>query len=282
MLIRMANIFVIFVVFISCCSSAVVSAAEPPQLASAQTDSMDTHRRSAMMMTLGGIGLITAWGILQWDYFSTEPRLADEGWFGNDTRSGGSDKLGHMYGSYLSTRGFSLYYRHLGVEKEQSALFGALSSLAIMTYMEFGDSFSDHHGFSSEDMIANIFGVLFGFWLERDERVDRVLDYRWEYGFQPNSDDFSTDYENTKHLFALKLGGFERFRESHLKYLEIHAGYYTRGFDTDDDSKERNLYVGIGLNLSDVLIHNNWKKSGTVLRYLQLPYTYLPYAHDLN
>jgi uncharacterized protein YfiM (DUF2279 family) len=279
---RMAYMTGILFLFIFSLCSSLAQATDLTLFSPAETDSLENQRSTAVMTTLGGIGVVTGWGLLYWDYFSTKPNLADEGWFGNDTNSGGRDKLGHMYGSYLTTRGLSAFYRYRGMGDKESVLYGALSSFAIMAYMEFGDSMSDDHGFSTEDMIANSIGVLFGYWLESDDRVDRVLDYRWEYGFKPSSDDFTTDYENTKHLFALKLGGFERFRESPLRYLEIHVGYYTRGFDGGDAAKERFLYTGIGLNLSDLLIRNDWKKTGTVLRYLQLPYTYLPYAHDLN
>ena len=38
------------------------------------------------------------------------------------------------------------------------------------------------------------------------------------------------DYSGKKFLLAWKLAGFETFKDAPLRYLEIHTGYYTRGY----------------------------------------------------
>jgi hypothetical protein len=59
-------------------------------------------------------------------------------------------------------------------------------------------------------------------------------------------------------------------------------GYYARGFSDDKDKKERNFYLGIGLNLTDLFRRYSWKKTAVVLDYIQIPGTYLQYKHDFN
>lgn len=238
-------------------------------------------RRRLLQVNLIGIGLVSAWGIYKWDYFSRSPNMDSEGWFGNGTDDGGADKLGHLYSTYLASHGLAYLYEEWRFERDEAALYGALSSWLIMSYMEFGDSFSDF-GFSGEDLLVNTAGSLWGYLSYKHPDLANKVDLRWEYGINPNSLDFLTDYENTKVLLALKLNGFETTRRGLLKHLELHLGYYTRGFDDNEPDRERNLYVGIGLNLTDLLRRHGHSKSATVLNYLQLPGTYLPVKRDLN
>jgi len=232
-------------------------------------------------VTMAGVGVITAWGLVQWDYFSQSPHSISEGWFSNDTKDGGADKLGHMYISYVTTHGLAHLFEKLSAPKEKAAAYGAFSSLFILGYMEVGDSFSQH-GFSYEDLIVNALGSAMGYFLYRSPDLASKFDFRWEYGLDPQGSDFSTDYENTKYLFALKLNGFDSTKNSMLKHFELLFGYYTRGFAAEEDVKKRNLFVGVGLNLTDLFQRHSYHKTATVLKYIQVPYTYIEYANDFN
>ena len=63
------------------------------------SEEISSNEKNSKLWTvnLTGIGIITAWGIANWNYFSQTPKTTSEGWFGNDTKSGGADKLGHAY-----------------------------------------------------------------------------------------------------------------------------------------------------------------------------------------
>lgn len=244
--------------------------------------SSEEKNKRLWQVNLIGIGVITAWGVTNWDYFSAPPKTTSEGWFGNDTKSGGADKLGHMYASYVTSHGLSSLYQSWCINKNDAALYGSLSSLAIVAYMELGDAFSDF-GASSEDMVANIIGITYGYYSYKNPQLSNILDLRWEY--KPNSatlDDFITDYENSKYLLALKLNGFEFSQNNFLKHIEFHAGYYTRGFDDVDASKERNVFVAISFNLTDLLRRHSYNKTSTLLKYYQIPGTSLQIRKDLN
>ena len=233
------------------------------------------------IVNASAIGLITLWGFAKWDYGSRSPHAQSEDWFGNDTKYGGADKLGHFWIDYTATRGLSALYETWGYPKDDAALYGALSAFAITGYMELGDSFSDF-GFSWEDMTMNALGSVAGYYLYKYPQLAEKIDFRVEYSFNPTQSDFSTDYENLKHLLALKGSGFAGLNQGLTKYLELHLGYYTRGFDDDDGDKHRYLYVGLGLNVSELFARRGYRKTATFFNFVQPPFTYLEARRDLN
>lgn len=239
------------------------------------------QKQDIINVNLTGIGVVTAWGIANWDYFTNSPESKSERWLQNDTGSGGADKLGHLYTSYVAAHGFSYLYETWCIKKSDAALYGALSSAIILGYMEVGDSFSNF-GFSKEDMAANVAGSLLGYYLYVNPDFANKIDLRWEYGIHPEQNDFVTDYENAKYLVALKLNGFELAQNNFLKHIELHAGYYTRGFNNVSATKERNVFFGVGLNLTDLLRRHSYKKTATVLRYIQIPGTNVEFKKDRN
>ena len=228
------------------------------------------QKQDIIYTNLAGIGIVTAWGITNWDYFSNSPKSGSEGWFGHETNNGGADKLGHLYTSYVTSHGLSYLYTSWCMEQQEAALYGALSSFAILSYMEVGDSFSNF-GFSKEDFLINGVGSLLGYSLYANPDLANKIDLRWQYGLHPNHNDIITDYENFKYFAVLKLNGFDLFRNSFLKHFELHLGYYTRGFDDPHATRERNVFFGIGLNLTDWFGRRSYKKTATVLRYIQIP-----------
>ena len=84
-----------------------------------------------------------------------------------------------------------------------------------------------------------------------------------------------------KFLMAVKLGGFESLKNTYAEYIEFHLGYYTRGY-SDDINKERNIYIGIGINLSKIFTNFSMTKTAKVFNYYQLPYTYISIDKNLN
>ena len=57
------------------------------------------------------------------------------------------------------------------------------------------------------------------------------VDFRMQYMPTGHGDLLGLgDYDGKKFLLAWKLGGFEPFKDGPLRYLEIHTGYYSRGY----------------------------------------------------
>ncbi len=231
---------------------------------------------------------IVAWGFTQWDYGSEDLHSGNEGWFGRDTSNGGSDKLGHFYTNYLMTRILGPIFHDWGYSRKDAALWAAVSSgIQSVVVMEVGDATSPEHGFSYEDALMDLLGSVIGYYWYRYPSVAEKIDFRVEYW--PDSDtrtstDFTTDYENMKHLMALKAEGFDMFRNNLGKYFEVQFGYYTRNFhhnSTPIEDRERYLYAGIGVNLSS-LLRPVMGKYSAVFNFYQVPYTYIPYDYALD
>lgn len=257
-------------------------AAERPERASTAAELR--HKTLLLNATVAG-GILT-WGVLNWDYFQASPSAHSEGWFGAGTKSGGADKLGHAYSTYVAGRAFRAIYLDWGYDEKRAGQLGILSALGAVTLMEVGDSFSPTFSFSYEDVLMNLSGAGFGYLMESCPELDRKLDFRVEYLPEFGSDfsfDLITDYEHLKYLLVLKGSGFDALGDSWLRYLELHAGYYTRNYEGyhpgGADHRERTLYLGVGLNVGQLLAR--WVK-WPVFDYLQLPYTYLPVEKTLH
>jgi hypothetical protein len=232
---------------------------------------------------------IAAYGFQFWDYGGKTFQVVDEGWFGQDTSYGGADKLGHAYSSYLAAVGLASLYESWGYARSDADLYGALSSMGAFTLIEVGDAFSKN-GWSTEDLLADAAGVLFGYWRRRVPRLGRYLDYRVEYipsetFVKGKHSDLVTDYSGFKYVLALKLDGFACLRNTPLSWLELQAGYFTRGFATGDghyfDEKTRHAYFAIGLNVSKLFSKAGLRGLGKLFEFYQAPYTYVPFDWEL-
>ena len=232
-------------------------------------------------LNAGALLVAAAWGIIFWDYGQKGMRMEDEKWFQKDSAEGGADKLGHFYSNYIMTHGFACIYESWDYKPRRAALYGALSSFGVMGFVELGDSFSEN-GFSYSDLIMNTLGSGAGYLLYSSPELARKIDFRIEYKPDFGEGDIFTDYEGMKFLMAVKLDGFDFITNEYLKYPEFHLGYYARGYSEDTGDKSRNLYVGIGINMSKILRDFSWEKTARAFNYVQLPFTYISARHNFN
>lgn len=245
--------------------------------------------KKAFYFNAGIASGIVLWGIAFWDYGKRDPHLNSEGWFTDDSSNGGADKLGHFYTNYLTTHVLAKLYYSWGYEKKKATKFGALSSFGLHALMEFGDSYSNY-GFSYEDLIFNGLGCYLGYLTYMYPEVSRKFDLRLEYF--PSKEvrkektlDVITDYSGMKFLIATKLDGFDFIKNKYLKYLELHIGYFTRGYGDTTGSyinESRHIYAGIGVNLSKIFKDLSFNRTSKVLTYYQVPYTYVPIEYNLS
>lgn len=237
---------------------------------------------------LGTFAGITAIGVKSWKWGSADFHFKSEGWFGKESSSGGTDKLGHAFSSYTMTNLFAEHLQRKGRSPAQAALSAALLTQALMLYVETFDGFSTDHGFSKEDVIANLTGTGLAYLRQRYPAVKDLVDYRMEYspsgykggfagGFRPLS-----DYAGQKYMLVLKLSGIKPLKTTPLKYVELNAGYYARGFTdaerAEGKAQKRYGFVGVGLNLSELIFGERdaqetiWDQAGrNVFEHIQLP-----------
>jgi len=112
------------------------------------------------------------------------------------------------------------------------------------------------------------------------EAWDSFSNYGFSHDFKEI--DVFTDYGRTRYLVAVKLEGFDTFKNQYLKYLELHLGYFSRGYSDDNQEKSRNIYLGLGINMSRVLKQFSWNRAATVTNYVQTPFTDIRLEKDLN
>jgi predicted lipoprotein DUF2279 len=232
---------------------------------------------------LAAVGI--AVGVNEWGWGESSFHLAHEGWFGRHTEYGGIDKLGHAWGAHVMSDYITWRLRAAGYNGEESSVTAAILTGITFAAVELGDGFS-HYGASYEDFLASAGGVAFSFLRNNVPGLQDKVDFRMQYVPTMHSGDFVGlgDYDGKKFLLAWKLAGFETFKDGPLRYLEIHTGYYTRGYSATAPNvpQTRTAYVGLGLNLSELLFSQPGMRDTAVgsaarafNRYFQLPYTYV-------
>jgi hypothetical protein len=224
--------------------------------------------------------LVGLWGLATWDYGSSGMHLSSEGWFEQDSKHGGADKLGHFWFTYSFADALSALYESYGYDAETAHRYGALSSWTVQMAMEVGDASSESQGFSWEDSVVNTVGALTSILMYNYPEINRKIDFRMEYVFNVKIEGIFDDYSNHFYSLALKLNGFDSLEDTFLKYFELHAGYYTRGYENTDNDK-RAIYGGISLNFSRLFSQYGYHKTGKVLEYFQVLYSTLKVTHEL-
>ena len=237
--------------------------------------------------------VVTISGFSDWKWGTAYFRFQPEGWFRMDTGSGGQDKLGHTYGSYLMTEFLYLRQRTRHGPAARVSIYPALFVWVLMSYVELFDGFSVDHGFAYEDLVMDTTGLTLSFLRNAYPPLGRLVDFRMEYypsegmtGLHP-----TIDYSGQKFMLALKPAGIEVLRDTPARYLDLLLGYFTRGFlDRDEQyypDKRTRLFVGVGVNLEQLVmarlgLSEPAHYAGTALeygvsvfRYFQLPDSYV-------
>lgn len=243
-----------------------------------------SRKQKVIALNATAAGVIAGLGVANWDYGKSSFRTHNEGWFGYDTKYGGADKLGHAFGAYSLTVVYKNIYEYWGYSEDQAIWGGTLSSWSLMTLIEIGDGFSNSQGFSWEDEVMNTAGVTMAYLRYRFPCLKDKVDFRMEWFPSPSfrsgeRNDPFTDYSGQKYLFAFKPDGFIKTRNPILKALELHLGYYTRGYTSNDNlqlnGKHRFGYISIGLNVTYLLDKLTGHRASNIFDYIQVPYTYI-------
>ncbi|MBI5904742.1 MAG: DUF2279 domain-containing protein [Deltaproteobacteria bacterium] len=269
-----------------CSAGDVTAAAEEP-------DPRSLRRRNTAV--IGGIVLgVGGYGAMNWwnEGMTSSAWPRSEGWFGQGTYAGGSDKLGHAYITYGGTRLLARAFEGLGNEAADSLKLAGLTTFGVMTGVELVDSFSSKWRFSIEDTVFNAAGVALALAMEKYPSLDALVDFRLLYRRSGDARRLGTndplgDYSGQTYLLAFKLDGVPRLRDLPLaRYLELQAGYGTRGYELNDGVKSdphRRVSYGVAVNVSrllgDTLFRGGLRggriqgAADTFLEFLQVPGT---------
>jgi len=222
--------------------------------------------------------MIAAWGFKYWKWGTESFHFEEEKWFDEDSDTGGSDKTGHFYMTYLLSRVMASRMEDRGWSLEKSSLAGALSGILAMTLLEVGDGTSAY-GFSTEDLLSDALGASIAYLLRANPRADDFVDIRLEYlpssGYLEDGDK-TTDYSGMKHLAAFKIAGFESLKNTYWSLIEFQVGYYSRGYRSyDTGSTSQHLYAGIGISLANLAQRSEINILKNLFEFYQPGHTYV-------
>jgi hypothetical protein len=233
--------------------------------------------RTLPLESAGLVALISYTGFKDWKWGSASFRFQNEGWFGMHRGSGGLDKIGHAYATYMV--GELLYFRLRGAHagRHVQSLYPPLFATLLYQYIELFDGFSVDHGYSYEDVIMNGAGVTLSLLRSLAPRLGDVLDFRLFYypsggrTFQP-----MIDYEGQKFFGVVKLAGIAGLERTPARYLELLAGFYTRGFPryAQAEQKSQHFLLGVGLSLSQLILQPLEDAQGQPFSFLNLASNY--------
>ena len=243
-------------------------------------------------------GAVAVIGIRDWDWGGSKFRFIDEGWFAHNTRHGGMDKIGHAFTAYVMADFLTERIRANAANPIGAQITGALVSFGIMGLVETVDGFTGRHRFSREDIAANAVGAAFSILRNSVPGMREKLDWRIMYtpasyerpGVGSWESDILPPYSRQRYVMALKGSGFDAIKSTPLRYVELHGGFDARGFEKKERQLgypvERTFYVGIGLNLNEILfgagplpnfaMHKDTLPARAVQKsfeYIQVPYT---------
>ncbi len=244
-------------------------------------------------------GALVFVGVRDWDWGGSKFQFIEEGWFGDETRHGGMDKIGHAFSTYAIADILTDRIRANAPNPTGAQITGALIAFGFMSAVETLDGFTGKHRFSREDIAANAFGAAFSILRNSVPGMREKLDWRIMYtpaSYElPGITSWETDsivppYERQRYVMALKGSGFDTLRSTPLRYVELHAGFDARGFERKERElghpTTRTFYTGIGLNLNEILFgagplpnlaeYKNTLPARAVQKtfeYVQVPYT---------
>jgi hypothetical protein len=268
---------------------------------------ISSRRKWGSLAAVGGV-YAAASTYMYFAWYHGQPGLDDfkwagDGYFGQDTYAGGSDKLGHAWANAFWSRITADILLWGGWSRTAAASIASGLTIALFTYVEIKDGY--YYEFSPGDEIANTLGAVMTALAVKYPRFDELFDFRVEYfpsrqyldlldGKRPPEDptmphqislNIVEDYSGQRYLLALHLGALPPLRDSTwAQFVDVAVGYETHGYKPDPIEpvdREQHLFLGVSLNAQGLF---DWalgpKKTGfgrhvghLALEFFNVPFT---------
>ena len=261
------------------------------------SDSLNTSRRNAVVLTETSLGAITLIGLNQL-WYADYPRSSfktindSEEWLQ-------MDKLGHVFSSYQLGRLGANTLNWAGVRKKDQLLYGSTLGLGFLTAVEVMDGFSEEWGFSWTDMAANVTGTGLYVGQELLWNEQRIL---LKYSFQRTdfaqqrpdklgngfSEEFLKDYNGQTYWLSANINSFLKTK-SVPNWLNLAFGYGADGMLSGNDNdplfinqnRTRQYYLSLDIDLSRIKTNSNVLRTiFDVFNVIKVPFPTLQLNND--
>lgn len=219
-----------------------------------------------------------------------------EGWFGQNTYSGGGDKASHFVSYYIVGKLMSGVNLELGMTKDNAALLGAGVSMLAGLATEIGDG-GNKYGFSWEDITMDWLGAATSVAIAH-YGLDDVIGFRAGRVPAPTAvccpyGGTGKDYTEEIYTGDLKIAGLAdraRFSAGPARFLLFSVSYGSKGYPYADPLlRERQIGMEIGINFCEILRAvgvppDKWWSKILYFAFdvLRFPYTQVGMYYDLN
>jgi hypothetical protein len=255
----------------------------PPPAEPYRLSTFSRQAKSVRWEVLAAASAITATRLADVTTGGSGFHFKNEGWFGKSTYSLGMDKMHHAWKTYVITDVMESIIRRRTGEKAGAAKTGAIISLGLLTYGEIMDGFTARTGFSNQDMTVHLAGAGLSLLRNTVPGLRDKLDFRMEFKptFGAEGLHLVDQLEKRKYFVSAQLSGFKGTRDTPWRFLELHMGYYARGFSDRSklagEPQKRRVFLGLGFNVQALFSRQPKSRieryAKGMLDYVQIPYT---------
>lgn len=206
----------------------------------------------------------TAW----WDQgFSNKMTFdQDEGFFGASSYSGGSDKLGHMFAAYVTSKILNGLLLKMGETKDNALFYSSLTTGLTYVLVEAVDAFQPQYGAGLWDMVFDVGGVAYNYAATQYPFFGRLFSFNLSYwpstsylqgvkGGDLNRMNAAEDYSGITYYFdfnAMQLFDFGALNGvGRLPQLSV--SFRTQGFSPPEAHPTLEYSMGIGLDVVSLI-----------------------------
>lgn len=247
----------------------------------------ETYVQSGTMVAFGGALLALA-GTITWYQQAWYPD-STKGPFNFQTDWGYSkqfDKVGHMFGGWISSYCSYEAFIASGLSREDAALWGSIGGLFFQTFIEVQDGFHKNYGFDPTDEISNVIGAGY-FYAQQKIPFLQNFDPKWSVG--PNPRDSAReasqihsrlivdDYDRQDMWLSIKVHNLlpKNLQPYWPKWLQLAIGAGARDVELLGYLPHRELHIALDYNLTELLPDMgpflNWLVQGINAFHLPAP-----------
>jgi len=196
------------------------------------------------------------------------------------------DKLGHIFGGWMSA-----YCSHeaaisSGLSKEDAALWGSIGGLVFQTFIEVQDGFHRNYGFDWTDEASNVIGAGY-FYAQQKIPALQNFDLKWSVGAsgrdsareasQIRSRLIVDDYDRQNVWVSAKMHYLlpDDLAKYWPRWLQLAVGYGARDVELTGYTAYRTAYVSLDYDLVELLPNmgsfGNWLVQGLNAFHLPAP-----------